>query len=299
MQRNKAYFILFVGVSAAFFWSTLKSLVALSLGNYAYSHIILIPLISGFVFYLERKRIFIHVRYCPAGGVILLLAGMTGFFGGRERLFALRRPDLLSLMALSLVLVWMGGFVLYFGDQAFRAAAFPLLFLLLMIPVPPFLLDRIIFALRQGSAEALSALYGMASVPFLRKGFIFCLPGANIKIAKECSGIRSSIAVLITGLLASHFFLRTGWMKVFVILIIVPIVVLKNAIRIATISLLATYVDPSFLNGRLHHQGGILFAILAVAMLVPVLCLLQWSEKYSGGKRSRDELDRREHPIAR
>jgi hypothetical protein len=51
--------------------------------------------------------------------------------------------------------------------------------------------------------------------------------------------------------------------------------ILKNGIHIATLTLLAVYVDPDFLTGKLHHQGGIVFFVLGLLLLLPVFLLLQ------------------------
>ena len=51
-----------------------------------------------------------------------------------------------------------------------------------------------------------------------------------------------------------------------------------NGIRIVTLSTLAIYADPSFLTGKLHNEGGFVFFLLALAILAPVLWLLQRSE---------------------
>ena len=58
----------------------------------------------------------------------------------------------------------------------------------------------------------------------------------------------------------------------------IPIAIFKNAVRIVTLSSLGVYVDRGFLFGKLHHQGGLLFALIALAIFVPLLLLLQRSE---------------------
>ena len=62
------------------------------------------------------------------------------------------------------------------------------------------------------------------------------------------------------------------------VLLVLPVSIVKNAIRIVTLTLLSVYVDPSFLRGSLHHDGGFVFFLLALAILFPVLLLLQKSE---------------------
>ena len=123
--------------------------------------------------------------------------------------------------------------------------------------------------------------FRMAGVPYLRQGFVFELPGVAIRVAEECSGIRSSLALLITTVLASHFFLRTNWKRMLLCVVVVPIVIFKNGLRIATLSILAIYVNPGFLYGRLHHQGGFVFFIIALLPMALVLRLLQKGENPS------------------
>ena len=102
------------------------------------------------------------------------------------------------------------------------------------------------------------------------------LPQVTIQVAKECSGIRSAQALLITCLLAGNLFLRTNWRRVALLAAAVPVLIIKNGIRIATLTLLAVHVDPSFLNGPWHHDGGIIFFVLGLLILLP---LLRWLEK--------------------
>jgi exosortase len=116
----------------------------------------------------------------------------------------------------------------------------------------------------------------LTSVPYLRQGFDFTLPGVRIRVAEECSGIRSTLALLITTLLACHLFLRSSWKRLILCLVVVPIAMLKNGLRIFTLSTLAVYVNPGFLHGNLHKYGGIPFFAVA---LIPIAMLLIFLEK--------------------
>jgi exosortase len=179
---------------------------------------------------------------------------------------------------LSLVLLWLAGFALFFGRTASKAAHFSLVFLFLMVPPPKIVLDRVVYFLQAGSTWITAALFDLFHVPALREGFIFHLAGVDIEVAKECSGIRSSMALLILALLATHFVLRRFWKKALFLACGLFMMILKNGIRIATLTLLAMYVDPGFLYGRLHHQGGVVFFLIGLVFLLPVLLLLQRSE---------------------
>lgn len=256
----------------------LGTLVGFSFQYEHYSHIILIPPVSACLIYWERRKIFSTVHYSAEGGAVLLLVSAVMYGLAEIQSPSLSQNDYLSLTMVSLVILWLGGFVLCYGSRASRAAAFPLLFLFLMVPIPGFLLERTILFLQTGSAEAAYGLFKLAGVPVFRDGFTFSLPGLNIEVARECSGIRSSLALLITSLLAGHLVLRSGWKKVFLSLSVFPILIVKNGLRIITLSLLAVYVDPSFLTGSLHQYGGIPFFLLALVLLAPVLGLLRESE---------------------
>ena len=140
-------------------------------------------------------------------------------------------------------------------------------------------LSRLFPSWLSGSAEVSYAVFELLGGPVYRTGFIFALPGLTIEVAKECSGIRSSLALLITSLLAGHLFLRSAWTKAVLTLATLPLLIVKNGIRIVTLSLLSIYVDPSFLTGSLHRDGGIVFFFLALVLLTPVLWLLQTSER--------------------
>ena len=276
-------FGLLVGLALAVFWEPLTTLIHFSFQEEQYSHIILIPLVSASLFLLERRRIFSHVETPWAAGLGVLFAGaLLYWFGQRHSPFQ-SENDRLSIAIFSVVLMWVGGFVLCYGIRAFRTGLFPLLFLFLMVPIPAFFLNQAIVWLQAGSAEVSYALFELMGVPVFRTGFTFALPGVTIEVAKECSGIRSSLAMLIMSLLAGHLFLRSAWKKAILILATIPLLIVKNGIRIVTLSLLSIYVDPGFLTGGLHRQGGILFFLLALVLLAPVLWLLQQSERTGSG----------------
>jgi exosortase/archaeosortase family protein len=108
---------------------------------------------------------------------------------------------------------------------------------------------------------------------------VFSLPGITIEVAEECSGIRSSLILLIMSLLAGHLYLRSAWTKTLLSAATLPLGIVKNGIRIVTLTLLSIYIDPSFLTGQLHQKGGIVFFLLALVILAPVLWLLQRLER--------------------
>jgi exosortase len=154
-----------------------------------------------------------------------------------------------------------------------------MLFLAFMVPLPTVVEYWAIRVLQLGSAEFVAVLFSLTGVPVLREGTVFQLPGIAIEVAPQCSGIRSSMALVITCVLAGHMFLTTTWKKIVLVLAVIPITMFKNGIRIVTLTLLGVYVDRGFLTSSLHTDGGILFFIIALCLMAPILFVLRKSER--------------------
>lgn len=278
MKRRVVWFSL-LGLSLlGVYLFPLYELARLAIRYDDHSYTVVIPALSGFLIWLHRKEIFSRVQYCPQMAILGVACGATIYYFAVSYSAVLSANDLLSLQITSFAVLLVGLFALCFGLDAFRGAAFPALLLILMVPLPDFVLWNVVHLLQELSAEAVYQLFTLANVPVYRQGTVFDLPGFTIEIAKECSGIRSSVALLITALLAGHFYLRSWWGKLFLALAVFPLAVVKNGIRIFTLSWLSIYVDPGFLRGDLHRSGGILFFVLACGLLWAFLRLLQFSE---------------------
>ena len=273
-------FGLWIVVSSLLFAKPLIALVRLSLTNDNASHLILIPFLTVGLLFVERRTIFNNPSFSMGGGIFLFLAVIIAI---SVRLAGdAMTPDLrLTGNILAVILLWIAGFAFSFGKDAVKSACFSLLFLFLTVPLPNFLLERLISWLQSGSAEITEVLFNLTGVPVLREGLVFHLPRVNIEVARECSGIRSTIALFILTLPVAHYRLHSLWRKLSFWACVFLMMLLKNGIRIVTLTLLAMYVDPSFLFGTLHRDGGIVFFLLGLLLLLPVLLLLQRGESPS------------------
>ena len=272
-NRRWLLFLMWLACSVVVSWTALNALLRYSFGNDDASHILLIPFISAWVIFIDRGRIFKDLSSDVAGCLTLLIPGIAVV------LWSIRTaPISPSSYAFGLVLVWIAGFALAFGRPALQAARFPLMFLFLFIPLPEALLSRVVYFLQKGSAEISALLFGLTPLPVLREGFVFHLPRFSIEVARECSGIRSSIALLVLAILVGHFFLRTWWKQVVFLLAGFVVMIVKNGIRIVTLTMLATYVDPGFLYGNLHREGGVVFFMIGLLLMVPFFWILQAGE---------------------
>jgi exosortase len=284
--RRHASFIAFVLVSCLALYRTLTALVQYSLHDDSSSHIILIPFVAFFLLYVERQNTYSVTTMSIASGIGLVLGGAIFCWLAYRGPVPQEGNWPLCLETFSVILVWVGGFLICYGFPALRAGAFPLLFLLLMVPLPDVVLNRAIYVLQEDSTEIAYLIFQAVGIPVLRHGFLLSVPGVTIEVAKECSSIRSSIALFITCLLAAHLYLRTTWKMILLALLSLPLSIIKNGIRIATLTLLSLYVDPDFLTGKLHHEGGFVFFLVALLLLWPVFSLLVKSDKPRGSVNS-------------
>jgi exosortase/archaeosortase family protein len=108
---------------------------------------------------------------------------------------------------------------------------------------------------------------------------LFHLPGIVIEVAKECSGIHSSLVLFVTSLLAGHLFLRSPWKKATLALAVVPLGIARNGIRIFTISWLCVHVDPAMIDSPIHHRGGPIFFVLSLVPFLAFLFILRRLER--------------------
>ncbi len=271
-------FLLFNALFVLAFSGLIWDLMRTSWQSEYYTYIPFIPCISAYLIHEERGNIFSRQEYSFPLGLPLIIISSVLLYVVHANASLANSADRLSFITVLLILFWTGGFTLFYGIRALRAAAFPLLFLLFAVPIPNAALERSIALLQAGSAEVAYRLLQATGMPIVRDGFIFHLSKLDIEVAPQCSGIRSSISLVITGVLAAYFFLRTGWARGLLMLSIVPIAILKNGVRIAVLSSLAIYWDEKILASDLHRKGGLVFFILALLLAGAVIMLLRKME---------------------
>jgi exosortase C (VPDSG-CTERM-specific) len=245
-----------------------------------FSFIPLIPLVSGYLVWNSTAQP--PVRSKPAPVLALLFAGAGLLLLG----FLVRFPpgEMEDYLAYT-----MAAFLLFFyaatsglaGGELMRTHAFPLAMLVFIVPWPTSMLVGVETALQHASAATAEAFFTMAGTPVDRDGLTIQLPGLGFPlfVAPECSGIHSSLVLLITSLLAGHLFLHTGWKRWLLALAVVPLGIARNGFRIATIGELCVRVSPTMIHSWVHKRGGPLFFVLSLVPLFFLLVALQRSDR--------------------
>ena len=271
-------FVLLAAVSLGLWGSQLIHTLKLAEGSEAYTHILLILPVSGAMIYMARRTLPSVSR--PGTGVGLALLAFALVLGSIARFGAGAWPDdvRLFLSMFGLVTWWIASVVLCFGLRTFQALLFPLCFLFWLVPIPAIALDEIVHFFQHQSAFAARLLFLAAGVPVTQDGIMLSIPGLDIEVARECSSIRSSLMLIVTTMVLAHLFLRSWWRKALLIAAAIPLAAAKNGLRIFVIAELGTRVDPGFLDGNLHHHGGIVFFAISLVVMATLLWGLRRTE---------------------
>jgi exosortase C (VPDSG-CTERM-specific) len=266
-------FIVAALVLAAAGGGTLLELFRFALGSELYSYIGLIPVVSAYLVWLQKPRF--PDAFRPdwfAGGML---------FGGALVAWTVAKvwagptvEDDLSFKVLAFVLAWAGVCALGLGREELWRLRFPLGFLIFMAPIPTGVRTGVETFLQQGSAAAANGLFTLSGVPVLQDGLSFRLPGEiKFNVEPECSGIHSTVVLLITSLVAAHLLLRTRWKQALLLAVVVPLALLRNGFRIYVIGRLCVHYGDRMFDSWIHHRGGPLFFFLS---MIPFFALLLW-----------------------
>lgn len=228
-----------------------------------YSHgFVVVPLALWFAW--ERRHALLSVPHRPSGlGLLAIAAGLAMFAVG-----TLGAELFLSRVSLLVVLA---GLVLFLAGWApLRVLAFPLAFLLLMIPIPAILFNKIAFPLQLLASQAGAAALDLARVPVLREGNVLVLASTKLEVAEACSGIRSLVTLITLAIVLGQFSLRRQWSRFALMIAAVPVAIAANATRVAGTGFAAHFRSPEAAEGFFHAFSGWVMFGIAFAVLLAV-----------------------------
>lgn len=245
------------------YWGVMSSLVRQWASDDNYSHgFFVVPLALFFAW--ERRAALANAPRRPSGaGLVLLVASLAllvaGYLGAE--LF-LTRVSLVGVLAGITLFVW--------GRDQFRILAFPIAFLLLMIPLPAIIFNQIAFPLQLLASRTGEVVLALAGIPVLREGNVLQLPTRSLEVAEACSGIRSLVSLLMLGVVLGYFTERRTGARIIIALAAIPIAIVANAARVAGTGLASELVSPAAAEGFFHTFSGWLMFVVAFAGLLAV-----------------------------
>jgi exosortase len=225
-----------------------------------FSHGFFVPAFSLFLLWQDRARL---QKIPPAPslwGLPIIILSMcvllVGVFGAE-----------LFLSRTSLPLLIAGLIVFFRGWRMLRALLFPLLFLMLMVPIPAIIFNQITFPLQILASKLSAWLLPLLGVPVFREGNVINLPAIPLEVAEACSGIRSLLSLLTLAIMYGYLLEKRVSIRMLLAFASIPIAVAANALRIVGTGLLVQYWDPEKAEGFFHAFSGWLIFVLSLLML--------------------------------
>jgi len=256
----------------------LVKLADFALHDEFFSYILLIPFTSFYLAWLLKEKL-PAISLPEKKWAAVFFAGGLAALAGHFLKPGSTVADNLVLAILAFVLCVTGAGFLFLGGAIMRTLAFPFSLLVFMIPFPDVMRLAIETWLQHWSATTAGWMFALSGMTVFHEGLIFHLPDITLQVAPECSGIQSSIVLLIVSLVAGHLFLRQPGKRALLFLAVIPLAVLRNGFRVFTLGELCTHLGPQMIDSPIHHRGGPVFFALSLIPFSLLLYLLMKSER--------------------
>jgi exosortase D (VPLPA-CTERM-specific) len=229
-----------------------------------FSYGLLLPLVSAYLIYLKLPELRRRPWRPSWIGLGILALGFSLYLAG-ELVTDTYLPYISFFVVLS------GGVWLLGGWSIFRLLAFPILMLILMVPLPVFVIQQLTLPLQLISSRLAAEFLLALGIPLVRHGNVIDLGVRQLQVVAACSGLRYLLALLSLTIIYSYFCQRRPWKAALLIISILPITLVANALRVAAIGLF-----PVFQAGFWHGFSGWLIFVLCFGWLT----LLNWAMNY-------------------
>jgi exosortase len=229
--------------------------------NDNYSHGPLVPLVSLALVVLRRDALRALPCRGDARGLALVALACAMQVAGL-------RADVLTLQGWSGIVMLFGLSLVLLGGQRTRALALPIAYLGFMLTFPPFVMNRLSFALKEVAVGVAAHAAAWLGVNLQRSGMTLWVAGGALEIEDPCSGLRSLLAMLATGVLFASLLRGGTWRRVLLVALAVPMAMAGNALRITMLAVTAHYAGIPRAVGLFHDVSGYLTYGLSLAGLL-------------------------------
>jgi exosortase len=252
--------LFFLALLILLFLPVLAPLVAQWFDDENMGYAFFVPLVVGYVVWLDRERIMAApVKPCwPAlvlvvWGFLQMLLGLLGALS-----FVSRTAFLISAVGV----VWTIG-----GTAVIRTLVYPIILLLFMVPIPLYVYQRMTIPLQTWATQLAAAGLDIIGIPVMQQGNVLNLPDRQLDVVEACSGIRSLLSLTFLSVAYGRLFETRRWVKVALLVATVPIAITCNAARITLTGILTQY-KPEIADGAYHaFEGWVIFMFELMALL--------------------------------
>ncbi|MBC2668136.1 exosortase V [Novosphingobium piscinae] len=166
------------------------------------------------------------------------------------------------------------------GTAAMRRLWFPLFYLVFMFPPPETVVYTLTLPMKMGVSTAAIAILHAFGYPIAGQGVMIYVGQYELLVAAACSGLNSIISLSAISLFYIYIRHEAEWRyAAFLVLLIVPVSLIANLIRVLILILLTYHAGDAAAQGFLHNFAGLL--MFAVALLtifaLDALCKPIWN----------------------
>lgn len=280
-KKERVYFFIlcFFYLLAIFLgYSPIKSVLTNPRIDLFYTHIPFIPMISAFLLFRKRKVLFSDPLPDIIPGILTALIGLSLYL--TSRFSDLKTEYSISLAVFSAIIFWAGTYIALYGPKSFKLGLFPVGYLLFAVPLPETIMNWLVKEIALASVHITDIAFSIIGLPFVREGIEIYLPGYILVVGPECAGWRSSIALVIISLLAGHLFLKELKHKFLLVAAAIPLIIIKNGLRIVALYLLAYFINEKFMEpGFIHRSVGYGMFVIILIVMGLLLWLLEKKEE--------------------
>jgi exosortase len=259
---------LILAILALLYRSILRDLAIQWWDDPNYSHGFLVPLFSGFLLWQQRHDLRVMTPRGTMLGVPLMVTGILELILG----------DLGAenfLMRSSLLVIVAGLVLFHFGSRILKTVAFPLGFLIFMIPLPATVFYAITFPLQRFAASQAAAILELIGIPVLLDGNVIHLSQLSLGVTEACSGIRSLISLLAGAAAWAYVAMPRGWIAVIFVASAIPVTIIANIARVVLTGIIGQQWGVEYASGFFHEFAGWGIYLFAFGCLFAVHALIR------------------------
>jgi len=196
-----------------------------------------------------------------AGG-LLLAFGLALYVLGRTQ-------QLDTFEVASQILVLAAVFLLMKGPNALRLMAFPLFFMIFMVPLPSILVQVITVPLKMAVSWCAEAILYAFGYPVARTGVVITVGQYQLLVADACAGLNSMFTLEALGLLYLNLMnYKSMTRNVLLAILIIPISFAANIIRVMILVLVTYHLGDEAGQGFVHTFAGMVLFIVALTLIL-------------------------------
>jgi exosortase D (VPLPA-CTERM-specific) len=259
--------LLFLVLASYMYHSTTTYLLSKwGMDDFTYSYFI--PLVVAYLIWEKRTELAREQAYRTWAGLLPALLGILFYWMGEL-------GGEFTIMFISLWLLSVGALWSILGWRRMRVIAFPVSLALAMVPPPDILYGGLTLRLKLISSQIGVQVLQLCGLSAYREGNVIDMGFTRLQVVDACSGLRYFFPLIVLGILLAYYFKGAVWKKIVIVLSAIPISIVTNSMRIASVGILYQFMGPAAAEGFFHDFSGWLIFMLSLGIMLLEIALLK------------------------